>query len=90
MKTKVNRTSIQNHAKNIEGRVYQPCQAKIISALKRRRRAMTRSEVAIATGLAINNVCGRVNDLIAGDVLKAIGKRKCSITGRTVEEVFLA
>lgn len=90
MKTKVNRTSIANHQKNLQGRVYQPLQAVIISALKRKRRPMTRSELAIATGLAINSVCGRVHDLIDGKALKAVGTQKCSITGRNVEGVFLA
>ena len=90
MKTKVTRTSIANHRQNLEGRVYQPLQAKIISALKRKRRPLTRNELAILTGISINSVCGRVNALLKADVLEVDGIKKCPITGRNVEGVYLA
>jgi hypothetical protein len=45
---------------------------------------MTDKEISDATGLEINCVCGRRNELVAsGDVVK-IGVRQCLITGRCV------
>lgn len=46
-------------------------------------------ELAVVTGLEINAVSGRVNDLKKLGLLEEAPARKCSITGRTVHPVRL-
>lgn len=55
--------------------------AKIYKYLKGRKRGMTRQEISIATGIAINAVCGRVNELIKANVISELDRRACGITG---------
>jgi len=44
---------------------------------------LTRQELSRASGVAINAVCGRVNELIKAHFIQECGKRPCRITGRT-------
>ena len=48
---------------------------------------LTRAEVAKVTDMRINSVCGRVNELLSSEVIYVSGTRKCSVTGRVVEEL---
>lgn len=89
MKTKVTKTSIANHHKNVKTGAYIKPRVQIVAALKRKRKALSRTEISIMTGLPINVVCGRVNEML-DSVLKVIGVKKCSISGKNVEAVFLA
>lgn len=90
MNKKTKPTSRLAHAQNIAGRVYQPLQAKILSALKRARKPLTRAEISLLTGIAINSVTPRVCDLMESGSLKVTGIRKCSTSGRSAEAVFIA
>lgn len=45
----------------------------------------SRAQIAKATGLAINSVCGRVNELLASEVIYVAGVDKCHVSGRSVE-----
>lgn len=49
----------------------------------------TRQEVARGTGIGINAVCGRVNELLADGVLRETKKRKCRVTGETANALTL-
>lgn len=45
----------------------------------------TRQELARATGLGINAVCGRVNEMLRApfEVLEEVGRRSCTVTGES-------
>ena len=46
---------------------------------------MTRKEISRATGLEINQVAGRVNEMVkSGQLKEGEHKRKCRVTGRLV------
>ena len=88
MKTAVASTSIQcYHAIRGEGRVSNQ-QAVILSAI-REGRDYSLQELVRITGLQINTVSGRVNELKEMALLDVSETRKCSITGRTVHPVKL-
>lgn len=46
---------------------------------------VSRAQVARAMGLAINSVCGRVNQLLKDEVIYVAGVGACPVTGRKVE-----
>lgn len=48
---------------------------------------LTRREIEEATGLRSGSVTGRVNELIALELLREDGIRSCNITGRRVHVV---
>lgn len=52
-------------------------------------RTFTRSEAAEALKMRINALTGRINELITPpfDVLEECGKRRCRVTGETVNEL---
>lgn len=52
----------------------------------------TRQEIARGTGLGINCVCGRVNEMLDPEVgaLREVGKRRCRATGETANSLVLA
>ncbi len=47
-------------------------------------RMVTRSEISAHTGISINAVAGRVNELVSRGFLLETGKIKCPISNRTV------
>ncbi len=44
----------------------------------------SRSQVSVGTGIAINAVCGRVNELIKLNMIQEGDKIKCPVSGRMV------
>lgn len=54
------------------------------------RPARTRAEISRDTGIAINAVCGRVNELVKAHALDEQGARPCSISGRMAHTLTLA
>jgi len=50
----------------------------------------TRQELAKLTGLGINAICGRVNELVAMGAVQVSGKRACTVTGSNVEALAVA
>lgn len=83
MKTNVNQTSIANHEINRRAGVYGPQAAKLLSIIKHSP-GMTRNELACLSGMPINVVSGRCNDLMRAGKVKTDGKRRCSVSGRMV------
>lgn len=57
--------------------------------LQNSERTFTRSEAAEALKMRINALTGRINELITPpfDVLEECGKRRCRVTGETVNEL---
>ena len=49
----------------------------------------TRAEIAHASGMALQSVCGRVNELVAAGVLEHGPRRICSRTGNPANPVRL-
>ena len=43
-------------------------------------RPATRGEIAYHSGITINSVCGRVNELLKDGKIKEVDKRACTIT----------
>ena len=64
----------------------------VVAWLRGRVGDATRQEIARGTGLGINAVCGRVNELLDPEigVLRETGKRKCRATGETANTLVLA
>lgn len=59
----------------------------VLAALRGRARDMTRQELARETGLGINAVCGRVNELMDEPfcLVEVHRRRACDVTGESVE-----
>lgn len=53
-------------------------------------RDYSRAELAVATGIRLSAVCGRVNELVKLGVLAEAPVRPCKQTGRTIHPVFRA
>jgi predicted transcriptional regulator len=58
-------------------------QQEIMNYVRHSTATYTRSELALALDLAINAVCGRVNELIKLGALVELDRRKCKVTGRS-------
>lgn len=41
----------------------------------------TRGEISALTGVSLQSVCGRVNELLGYGVVVEVGRRKCTVTG---------
>ena len=48
----------------------------------------TRKELSRLTGIEISSIAGRVNELVDYGCIYVIGKKKCSISLRTVESLL--
>lgn len=69
------------------GRLSKQCRA-IIGAM-RAGRDYSLQEISRITGIAINAVSGRCNDLKKLGFLNEAASRKCSVTGKTIHPVTL-
>ena len=90
--SKIRDTSIASYRKaRVSGKLTAQ-QEHIVGWLRRQIGDATRQEIARGTGLGINAVCGRVNELLAPEVgvLRETRKRKCRVTGETANAVRLA
>jgi DNA-binding transcriptional regulator GbsR (MarR family) len=56
----------------------------------RGRKNMSLQEISNASGVSINAVCGRVNELKKLKIIAKSEKRKCRITGRTIQSLVLS
>lgn len=90
MKTNVKPTSRKSHKINIDGQLYRPAEEKIVLALRGATAPLSRTELELITGLRINQITGRVNNLVARNLAKISGKKICSVTGSEVEGVLIA
>lgn len=62
---------------------------RIISCLEINPNGFTRNEVAKITGIPINRITGRINELLEDDVLKTEGRRQSQTTGYIGEIIKL-
>tara|TARA_Y100001970_G_C14064174_1_gene765792 strand:+ start:445 stop:714 length:270 start_codon:yes stop_codon:yes gene_type:complete len=59
----------------------------ILNVLKENVRPLSLQEICNKTGMAINSVSGRVNDLKKANQVVEAPKRKCSVTCKTITPV---
>ena len=59
----------------------------ILNVLKGCDKALSLQEICNKTGMAINSVSGRVNDLKRANKVVEATKRKCSVTCKTITPV---
>ena len=72
----------------LKGNGKQPKQKDIIfGVLKKNVSPMSLQEICNKTGMAINSVSGRVNDLKKANQVVEAPKRKCSVTCKTITPV---
>lgn len=50
----------------------------------------SRQEIAVGSGVAINAVCGRVDELLKVGSIEVSGVKRCSVTGSTVNALRVA
>lgn len=82
----VRETSREAHAKGKWNGTFSKQQQLILDKIDSSRKSdHTRQELKMITGLEINAVCGRVNELLSDEIgaLEETRKRKCLVTGET-------
>lgn len=83
----VKETSWQAYQDILRGGVAKKQVEVVLQAINYHPLGITRAEIAKLYDLPINSVCGRVNQLLASEVIYVDGTRKCTITGRQVEKL---
>lgn len=87
MHTAVAHTSIRNYDRMKKSGEIGRVQQEIMDAIGANPRDYSLQELAQATGLAINTVSGRVNELRKKGLLELGPSRACRQTGRTIRPV---
>lgn len=88
----VRSTSIEAHRKLKESGKLTAQQSQVIAWVRLQPRPVTRGEIKRGTGLEINAVAGRVNELLHDferPQLLEVAKQRCSVTGEVVNAVTL-
>lgn len=80
MKTNVRDTSLDAYF-YIRGNGTDLNQRGKIYDVLRRWSSLTRQEIVQKTGIPINAVCGRVNEMIRDGWVNEVGRRECTVTG---------
>lgn len=83
----VKQTSWQAYQDILRGGVATKQAEVVLQAINYHPGGITRAEIAKLYEIPINSVCGRVNQLLASDVIYIDGTRKCTVTGRNVEKL---
>lgn len=86
MKTNVRDTSLEAYAELDPSTQ----QYEIAKFLKGRPQGATRHEIHEGTGIAINAVCGRINELIERNICEETGERRSRQGGRSGYVVYLS
>ena len=81
--TRVRDTSLDAYHDPVNREKLGRCQVIVLECLEKYPDSTDR-EISWKTGLAINNVTGRRNELVDLGLVEENGKRVCSISGRTV------
>ncbi|HBO78680.1 winged helix-turn-helix domain-containing protein [Cupriavidus sp. UBA2534] len=87
MHTQVAHTSIRNYDRMRSSGQLGRIQQEIMAAIDVWPRDYSLKEIAESTGLAINTVSGRVNELRKGGQLEQAPQRACKVTGNKVRPV---
>lgn len=83
----VKETSWQAYQEILRGGVAVKQAEKVLQTINYYQDGVSRATIARAMGMPINSVCGRVNELLAAEVIYVSGTGKCPVTGRTVEQL---
>ncbi len=81
-------TSREAYWSLVAERKLQPMEEKILVLLSDNT-ARTRKEIRDKTGLELSSVCGRVNSLLAAGLVKIVGEKRDSKTGKWQEMIEL-
>ena len=81
-------TSREAYWSLVAERKLQPMEEKILVLLSDNT-ARTRKEIRDKTGLELSSVCGRVNSLLAAGLVKILGEKRDSKTGKWQEMIEL-
>ncbi len=85
----VRETSIEAHRKLKASGKLTAQQEAVMAWLRGRIGDATRQEISKGSGIAINAVCGRVNELLEVGELRETRKRKCRVTGETANALVV-
>ena len=88
MKTNVKETSLDAYHHESMPAIRNKYHTKILDYMKAFGGGRTRKEIGYALSLDANQYSARCNELVDAKDLVVVGKRKCSITNRTVEELM--
>lgn len=83
----VKQTSWQAYQDILRGGVATKQAEKVLQTINYYPGGVSRATISRAMGMPINSVCGRVNELLAAEVIYVSGTGKCPVTGRTVEQL---
>lgn len=90
MKTAVRNVSIDAYYAHQASGTMSAQERTIVQFLARATGAPTRAEIAAGAGLRVASVCGRVNALLARQILVETPLRRCAETGRGAHGLQLA
>lgn len=83
----VKQTSWEAYQDILRGGVATKQAEKVLQTINYYPDGVSRATIARAMGMPINSVCGRVNELLAAEVIYVSGTGKCPVTGRNVEQL---
>lgn len=81
----IKETSWQAYQEILRGGVAKKQAEKVLQTINFYPEGVSRATISRAMGMPINSVCGRVNELLASEVIYVAGTAKCPVTGRNVE-----
>lgn len=90
MRTAVRQVSIDAYHAHSSSGALSVQERAIVQFLARAAGAPTRAEIAAGAGLRVASVCGRVNALLARQILVETPPRRCIETGRSAHGLQLA
>jgi len=80
-------TSLEAYRKIAEDGTAETQRERVFSVLFNQGTDLTRAELARASGVRINAVCGRVNEMLRRSVVEELPRRACRITGFSAHPV---
>lgn len=83
----VKQTSWATYQDIIRGGVAETQAEQVLQAINFQEAGVSRAELSKSLDMRINSVCGRVNELLAKEVIYVAGVSECSVTGRNVEKL---
>lgn len=81
----VKETSWQAYQEILRGGVATKQSEQVLQTINFYPDGVSRATIARAMGVAINSVCGRVNELLKADVIYVAGTGICPVSGKRVE-----
>lgn len=83
----VKQTSWSAYQDVLRGGVAKTQAEQVLQVLNFQQGPVSRASLSKLTGISINAICGRVNELLAAEVIYVAEVSKCEVTGRSVEKL---